>query len=192
VRVGIFGGSFDPIHIGHLIVAEHAGERLGLERVYFVPARQHPFKAGHGASPEDRLAMVELAIRGNPRFVVDGREIQRPGPSYTVETVRALATELEGNPLFLLLGADAAREFPAWREADTIAALATVVVLTRAGVELPALPWVKQVVEVPGIEVSASGLREAVRQGRSIRYLVPAAVEDYIRARGLYRDRGVC
>lgn len=188
MKAGIFGGSFDPVHIGHLVAAEHAGERLGLDRVYFVPARQHPFKAGHGASAEHRLAMVALAIQDNPRFVLDAREMERPGPSYTVDTVRALAAELRGNPLFLLLGADAAREFPAWREAEAIAALATVVVLTRAGVSLPALPLVGQVVEVPGIEVSASALREAVRLGQSIRYLVPPAVEEYIRSHGLYRD----
>lgn len=188
MKVGVFGGSFDPLHVGHLIVAEHAAVRLGLEGVRFVPAGRHPFKTGHGASAEHRVAMVELGIRDNPRFVLDPREARRPGPSYTVETLRALAAESPGDALFFLVGADAARELPAWRDAEGIAALATVVALTRPGAVAPAHPLIARILEVPAVDVSATAIREAVRRGESIRYLVPGPVEDYIRRHGLYRD----
>lgn len=188
MKVGVFGGSFDPVHLGHLVVAEHAAARLGLERVRFMPAGQHPFKMAHHAATDHRLAMVELAIRDNPRFVLDPREARRDGPSYTVDTVRQLHAESPADSLFLLLGADAARELPAWRDAEGIAAVATIVVLTRPGAAAPAHPLIGRVIEVPGIDASATAIREAVRCGEPIRYLVPRAVEDYIRTHGLYRD----
>lgn len=188
MKVGVFGGSFDPVHLGHLVVAERAAARLALEQVRFVPAGQHPFKTAHHAAPDDRLAMVELAIRDNPRFLLDPREARRAGPSYTVDTLHQLHTESPGDALFLLIGADAARELPAWQDAEGIAAVATIVVLTRPGAAAPAHPLIRRVVEVPGIDVSATAIREAVRCGDSIRYLVPRAVEDYIRTHGLYRD----
>ncbi len=188
LKVGVFGGSFDPVHIGHLVAAEQGAERLGLDRVRFVPAGQHPLKTGHHAAVDHRLAMVQAAIRDNPRFVLDSHEAWRPGPSYTVDTLRALATESPGDALFLLLGADAARELVAWRDAEGIAGLATIVALTRPGAAPPAHPLISRVVEVPGIDVSATAVREAVRRGQSIRYLVPRAVEEYITSHGLYRD----
>jgi nicotinate-nucleotide adenylyltransferase len=188
LKVGVFGGSFDPVHVGHLVVAEHAAERLGLDLVRFVPAGQQPFKTGHHAGAEQRLAMVEAAIRDNPRFLLDPREARRPGPSYTVDTLRALAAEAPGDALFFLVGADAARELAAWRDAGDIAALATVVLLTRPGAAPSPHPLVARVLEVPGVDISATQIREAVRCGRSIRYLVPRLVEEYIVSHGLYRD----
>jgi nicotinate-nucleotide adenylyltransferase len=188
LKVGVFGGSFDPVHLGHLLVAEAAAERLGLDQVRFVPAGRHPFKTGHYASPEHRVAMVELAIRGNPRFLLDPREAGRAGPSYTVDTLHQLRAEAPGDSLFLLIGADAARELPAWHDVEAVAAAAVIVVLTRPGFAAPAHPLIGRVVEVPGIDVSATAVRDAVRGGTSIRYLVPGAVEDYIRTHGLYRD----
>ncbi len=188
LKVGVFGGSFDPVHIGHLVAAEQAAVRLALEVVRFVPAGRHPLKDRHHAAADHRLAMVEAAIRDNPRFLLDPREARRPGPSYTVDTLRALAAESPGDALFFLLGADAARELAAWRDAEGIAGLATVVALTRPGAAPPAHPLITRVVEVPGIDVSATALREAVRRGESIRYLVPRAVEEYIARHGLYRD----
>jgi nicotinate-nucleotide adenylyltransferase len=188
LKVGVFGGSFDPVHIGHLVVAEHAAERLGLERVRFVPTGQQPLKGGHHAGVEHRLAMVEAAIADNPRFLLDPREAQRPGPSYTIDTLRALGAEAPGDALFFLVGADAAGELAAWREVQGIAGLATIVVLTRPGAAPPAHPLVTRVLEVPGVDLSATQVREAVRCGRSIRYLVPRAVEEYIVRHGLYRD----
>lgn len=188
MKVGVFGGSFDPVHCGHLVAAEQAAEHLGLDQVRFVPAGRHPFKTEHHAAPEHRLAMVELAIRDNPRFVLDPREAQRDGPSYTVDTVRALHHESPRDRLFLLIGADAAEELPAWRDVHQIAATATIVVLTRPGAPPAGHDLAARVVAVPNIDVSATAIREHVRRGRSIRYLVPRAVEDYIRTHGLYRD----
>jgi nicotinate-nucleotide adenylyltransferase len=176
LNVGVFGGSFDPVHLGHLVAAEQAAERLDLEQVRFVPARCHPFKSGHHASPEDRIAMVAAAIGDNPRFVLDTREVRRPAPSYTADTLRELGTELPRDTLFLLLGAEA------------LAALATVVVVTRPGVAPPPHRHVRAVLEVPAVDISATAIRDAVRRGESIRYLVPPAVEAYIVSHGLYRD----
>ena len=188
MKVGVFGGSFDPVHLGHLVAAEGAAERLGLDQVRFVPAGQHPFKTGHHAAPEHRLAMVDLAIRDNPRFLLDPREAGRAGPSYTADTLRQLRAESPGDALFLLIGADAALELPAWRDVEAIAGVAVIVVLTRPGAAAPAHRLIERIVEVPGIDLSATAIRDAVRCGASIRYLVPGAVEDYIRTHGLYRD----
>lgn len=188
MKLGVFGGSFDPVHVGHLVAAEHAAERLGLDQLRFVPAGQHPFKTEHHATPEQRLAMVELAIRDNPRFRLDPREARRPGPSHTVDTLRQLHAECPGDRLFLLVGADLAQELPAWHDAERIAAIAAIVLLTRPGAGAALRGLAAEVVEVPAVEISATAIREAVRRGRSIRYLVPRAVEDYIREHGLYRD----
>jgi nicotinate-nucleotide adenylyltransferase len=188
LNVGVFGGSFDPVHLGHLVAAEQAADRLQLAQVRFVPARCHPFKSGHHASPDDRLAMVAAAIEGNPRFVLDAREMRRPAPSYTADTLRELGTASPGDALFLLLGADAAAELPAWHDAEAVGTIATVVVVTRPGVVVPPHRLIRAVVEVPAIDISATAIRDAVRRGASIRYLVPPAVEAYIVNHGLYRD----
>lgn len=183
----LFGGSFDPVHVGHLVVAEVAGETLGMG-VRFVPAREQPFKrAAHVASPEQRAAMLELAVAGNPRLRVERIELTLPAPSYTVRTLRALAEREPGTRFTLLLGADAARELPAWREVEALPALADVVVFGRPGVPVPRHPAIGRVVDVPAFDVSATLVRERVRRGRSIRYLVPDAVREYIAAHGLYR-----
>ena len=184
----LFGGSFDPVHIGHLIAAEAAAEALGV-RVRFLPARVQPFKqAAHGATPEQRAEMLDLAVRGNPRLTVERIELTLPAPSYTVRTLRALAEREPGNRFTLLLGADAAQELPAWYQVEALPDLADVVVFARPGAPLPRHAAIRGVVEVPAVDVSATVIRERVRQARSIRYLVPDAVREYIAARGLYRD----
>ncbi|HEX9283520.1 MAG TPA: nicotinate-nucleotide adenylyltransferase [Gemmatimonadales bacterium] len=187
----LFGGSFDPVHLGHLVVAEAAGELLGA-RVRFVPAREQPFKrAAHGgvggATPEQRAEMLDLAVADNPRFSVERIELALPPPSYTVRTLRALAEREPGNRFTLLLGADAARDLPAWHEVDALPDLADVVVFARPGASLPSHRLVGRVIEVPAVDIAATGIRERVRQERSIRYLVPDAVREYIAAHGLYR-----
>jgi len=189
VRIGVFGGSFDPIHQGHLVVAAAAADHLGLDRVHFVPARAHPFKAGrHGANAEQRAAMVELAMAADPRFVLDRRELERLGPSYTVDTLRALRTECPADALFLLVGADAARELPGWHEAEVLPRLARIVALTRPGATPPPHPLCADTLAVPAVPVSATEIRERVRRGAGIDGLVPAAVAAYIEEHGLYRD----
>lgn len=187
MTIGLFGGSFDPIHHGHLIVAQAVADALGLEEVRFVPAREQPFKAGQHLAPAERRAlMVERAIQGEPRFRLERAELERDGPSYTVDTLRQLRSREPGRRFALLIGADAARDFPKWREAATVAELAELVVFARAGTPAPELPWPVRQVVVPAIEISATDIRRRVRQGQSIRYLVPDPVLEVIRSGGLY------
>lgn len=187
MAIGLFGGSFDPIHHGHLIVAQAVVEALGLEQLRFMPAREQPFKIGqHRVSPQLRARLVGLAIAGEPRFAVEPAELDRPGPSYTVETLRILKQREPAQRFVLLVGADAARDLPQWREADALHQLADLVVFARAGVAPPDLPWPVRVVTVPAVEISATEIRRRVRQGLSVRYLVPDRVVEAIRAEGLY------
>ena len=151
-----------------------------------MPARQQPFKAaGHGASGDHRAAMIECAIESEPRFSVERCELDRPGPSYTVDTLRHLRAREPGAEFVLLIGSDAAADLPEWRESGRIPELARVVVFGRAGA--PALDGAGAV-PVPAIEISATEIRRRVREGRSIRWWVPAAVAEYIAARRLYLD----
>ena len=183
--IGLFGGSFDPIHHGHLIAAQVALEGLGLSELRFVPARQQPFKhAGHGAPGDDRAAMIEQAIAEEPRFSLERCELNRPGPSFTVDTLRHLRAREPGAEFVLLIGSDAAADLPKWREADAIPELATVVVFERAGTPVAG----HSAVRVPAIEISATAIRRRVREGRSVRWWLPAQVADYIAARRLYLD----
>jgi len=187
--VGLFGGSFDPVHHGHLIVGRVAAETLGLDSLRFVPAREQPFKRGqHGASGEQRAAMLELATAGAPGFAVERAELERPGPSYTVDTLRALRSREPGISLTLLLGADAANELDAWHQAEEIPGLASIVVFARAGVPVPRSRLISRTIEVPAVEISATQIRRRVREGRPIRYWVPDAVAEYVTRHRLYLD----
>ena len=187
--VGLFGGSFDPVHHGHLIVGRVAAETLGLESLRFVPAREQPFKQGrHGASPEHRAAMLDLAVAGSPGLEVERAELGRAGPSYTVDTLRAIHAREPGLRLTLLLGADAAAELEAWREAAEIPRLASVVVFARHGAPVPASPLITRTIEVPAIEISATEVRRRIREGRSVRYWVPDPVAEYVTRHQLYLD----
>ena len=184
----LFGGSFDPVHVGHLVAADAAGEALDA-RVRFLPARVQPFKrAAHQAAPEQRAEMLDLAVAGNPRLSVERIELALPAPSYTVRTLQALAEREPGNRFALLLGADAAADLAAWYQVEALPALADVVVFARPGASPPRHPAIRRVIEVPAVDVSATMIRERVRRARSIRYLVPDAVREYIAARGLYRE----
>ena len=188
--IGLFGGSFDPVHHGHLMVAQMARETLQLPELRFVPAGAQPFKVGtHGASAADRVAMLRLALAGTPGLTLETCEVERDGPSYTVDTLRTLEAREPGESFILLVGADAARDLPRWREAEEVLRRAKVAVLTRPGHEAPAAPWVSAVVPVPALELSATDLRRRAAAGRSLRYFVPDAVANYVAARGLYKDQ---
>jgi len=188
----LFGGSFDPVHVAHLIVAEAAADALG-SNVRFLPAREQPLKrgarAGHVATPEQRAEMLDLAIARNPRFSVERVELGLPTPSYTVRTLRALGGREPGagNRFTLLLGADAARDLAEWWEVEALPQLADIVVFARPGATVVRHPLIKRVIPVPSIDLSATQVRERVKQGRSIRYLVPEPVREYIGTHGLYR-----
>lgn len=196
-RIGIFGGTFDPIHFGHLRMAEEAREQVALDRVLFVPNRVSPLK-GHApvTPPELRGEMVALAIADHPAFVLSPIEIERPGPSYTVDTVRVLRDAHPSDALFFLTGSDAIRDLPRWHDPDTLLSLAHFVALARPGTDpnavLTTLPprWKERVtfMAMPGLDISATDLRARVRAGRSLRYLVPPEVAGFIRARGLYQE----
>lgn len=186
MRLGVLGGTFDPIHIGHLVLGEAAREQLDLDRVLYIPAGVQWRKPAREIAPAGRrVAMTRLAIEGNPAFEVSTLEVDRPGPSYTADTLEALMTEYPGSDLQLVLGHDAYIDLPNWVRPERIRELATVVVAARngegVGVEPPAVR-----LAMPEIGISATDIRERVAAGRSIRYLVPAAVEAYIRAHGLY------
>jgi nicotinate-nucleotide adenylyltransferase len=187
--IGLLGGSFDPVHHGHLIVARVAYEALGLELLRFLPARQQPFKQGrHRSSPEDRAEMLALAIASERGFELDRQELDRPGPSYTVDTLRALRSREPNADFVLLLGADAARDLSAWREVDRIFELARVVVFARAEVAIPERQPALQSIQVPTIDISATEVRRRVSRGQPIRYWVPDPVAEYISRHRLYLD----
>ena len=184
----VFGGSFDPIHHGHLIVAGVAAEALGADQVRLVPVAEQPFKVGrHRAAAAHRLRMVELGVEDSEVLVADRSEVDRPGPSFTVDTLRAFAERFPGARLTLALGVDAAELFGSWREPAEIRRLAELALLVREGESIPD-GLSDRVVMVPRIDISSTEVRERVRLGRSIRYWVPAPVDRYIAAHGLYRE----
>jgi nicotinate-nucleotide adenylyltransferase len=191
VRKGILGGTFNPPHIAHLIVAQEVREAMDLDEVVLVPTSVHAFKGPASADPRHRAAMTELAVAGDPRLAVDRIEIQRGGVSYTVDTLRALRQRERGTDWTLILGRDNLEELSQWREVQALPDLAGVVVTTRAGLSMPErLPFGGRctLVDVPSLEVSSTAIRERIARGRSIRYWVPPAVEAYIREHDLYRE----
>jgi nicotinate-nucleotide adenylyltransferase len=190
MRIGVFGGTFDPPHLGHLVVASDACEALGLGRVLWIPSAVPPHKLGTvKASAEARLEMVRAAVEGDSRFEADDVELRREGPSYTVDTLRELAARHPGDELVLLIGADNLREIPGWREPDEILRLARVAVLSRDGAGVPPdAPIPATSVAVTRVDVSATEVRRRAAAGETIRYLVPDAVRALVERRGLYRE----
>ena len=187
--IGLFGGSFDPVHHGHLIVARVAAESLGLDEVRFMPAREQPFKRGRHAAPAaDRAVMLELAIAGSPGFAVERAELERPGPSYTVDTLESLRGREPRAAFTLLLGADAAAELGAWHRAGELPGLARIVVLARPGTPVPSSPLIAASLEVPAVDISATEIRRRARAGLPVRYWVPDAVAEYMARHRLYLD----
>src|SRR5688572_1179393 len=188
MRIAVFGGSFDPIHNGHLIVARFAGEAIGADHVRLIPAGEQPLKRGqHRASAGDRATMTGLAIEGNHGLVLDRCEVERDGPSYTVDTLRDLTSRFPKASFSLLLGRDAAAFLPEWREPDQVRSLAEIVILNRAGEQEPSAT-ADRFLTVPRIDISSTAVRERVKTGRSIRYWVPDGVAQYIDSHRLYRD----
>jgi len=219
-RIGVLGGSFNPIHLGHLLLADELREALALDEVRFVPARHPPHKPGHDLAPaEHRYAMTELAIRGNAYFTVSRVELNRPGPSYTVDTLELLRREAEPAAVFfLLLGSETFLDLLSWKEPQRVATLARLAVVPRIGSgfdpgaiqaqkvvhELGQERWVRVsqalprpephrgvfLVSATSLPIAASELRRRAREGRSLRYRVPDAVAEYIAAHRLYQGEG--
>jgi len=194
LKVGIFGGTFDPIHSGHLIIANWVRDELGLDKIIFMPAAIPPHKKQMPISdPEVRWEMVRLAIEDNPYFEASRIELDRPGPSYTVMTIEQLksAWHLSFHEIFLLIGADSLVMMPQWRNPERIFALCQVVVFPRPQIAInqAQLSFREQAIFVntPLIQISASAIRERVKKGDSIRYLVPDPVHDFIFRQRLYQ-----
>lgn len=186
------GGTFDPIHLGHLRAAENAREGLALDEVRFLPAQLPPHRPAPVSSARDRFAMVALATALHPRFVADDLELQREGPSYTVDTIARLREARPDDEVVLVVGSDTLPELSTWKDHDRLFRMCTVAVVTRPEDGRPEDAAETQAngvrrVSGPGLAVSATEIRRRVKEGRSIRYLVPETVADYITKRGLYR-----
>jgi nicotinate-nucleotide adenylyltransferase len=204
-RIGILGGTFNPVHLGHLVMAQDALEQFDLERVLFVPASTPPHKAAtHVVSAEHRLAMLRLAIDPDPRFEICEDEIERSGVSYTIDTMRRLLDHYRDAKLFFVIGSDTLRELHTWKDIHTLLDLCEFIIVGRPGFAVDALtakqlrldePWparlAKNVVAGHRVEISSTDIRVAAERGRSIRYLVPEAVERYIRDTRLYSTQEI-
>jgi nicotinate-nucleotide adenylyltransferase len=194
-RVGVMGGTFDPIHYGHLVTAEEAVAQFGLDQVVFVPTGRPWMKADRDVSPgEDRYLMTVVATASNPRFSVSRVEIDREGPTYTVDTLRLLADEHPDAELYFITGADAMLEIFDWREAGDVLTLAHFIAATRPGYDLarfeaaaPTQHPRVSMMDIPALAISSSDIRRRVHEGRAIRYLLPEGVKSYIEKQGLYR-----
>lgn len=198
-RVGVLGGSFDPVHLAHLIIAEEARTQLRLEKVLFVPAGQPYMKSARGITPAgQRLEMVRLATASNPFFEVSPVDVERPGPSYTVDTLDVLRSTLpQGQEIYFIIGWDSLASLPQWREPQRILQMCWLVGVPRPGVARPdikdlerSIPGVSSrviMLENPVLSISSTELRDKVGRGISVRYLTPEAVERYIAENGLYR-----
>lgn len=197
-KIGVLGGTFDPIHHGHLAAAEEARVKLGLDKVLFVVASIPPHKQNEPVTPAPhRLAMVELALASNPYFEISRIDMERPGPSYTVDTVsllqKELGTEVE---IYFIMGLDSLWQLPTWKDPQRLIQLSRLVAVNRPGYEVdlgeleekvPGISQRTQIMATPEVDVSASDLQERVRDGLPIKYQVPPAVEEYIYAHNLYR-----
>jgi nicotinate-nucleotide adenylyltransferase len=202
MRIGIFGGSFDPVHYGHLILAETCREACRLDKLVFMPAALSPHKLGSQPAPPDaRVEMLQLAIGGHESFEISRSEIDRGGVSYTVDTLAEFQTAHEGDELFFLMGGDSLDDFPNWREPARIGQIATLVVVSRPPHVTPNFEALRKVlqeeqvaaalahhVQMPQVDISSSEIRDRIRDGRSIRYQTPRAVEKYIQTQKLYLD----
>ncbi len=202
MRIGIFGGSFDPVHYGHLLLAEMCREQCELDEVRLVPAAIPPHKQGKGrAADEHRLEMLNLAVGGHQSIVAWDVELQRGGVSYTIDTLRTLRAEQPEDELFFLMGADSLFDLPSWREPREICEIASIVVVNRPGsadVDFSVLddiiPAERQavlqrlVVNMPQMGISSTEIRDRIATGRSIRFQTPRAVEQFIEAASLYTD----
>jgi nicotinate-nucleotide adenylyltransferase len=200
MRLGLFGGTFDPIHLGHLILAEQCREALGLDRVWFVVTAMPPHKSGNRTPVAHRLEMARIAVAGHAAFEVSEIEAKRPGPHYSVETLTNLRRERPGDDMFFLIGADSLVDLPTWRQPDEIARLATIVVVNRPGLDRNPSPAVLpdlgpgtrplRAVTIPPIGISSTDLRGRLAEGQSVRFMIPRGVAAYIEAHSLYCTTG--
>jgi len=196
LRLGVFGGSFNPVHLGHLLAADDVRRQLRLDRVLFIPASHPPHKHGPLTPYRHRLGMTRLAIQAEPGFELCRIEENRPGPSYTVDTLRELQSLYRGASLYLIVGSDQYRDVAAWHRPELLTDLAWVVVMSRPGVEQPprfAGHNPKRVLfrAIIPVGISAAAIRARLAKGRSVQYMLPVRVTEYVQRHGLYRRRTV-
>jgi len=196
-RLGVFGGTFDPVHIGHLIIAEEARVRMALDRVLFVPAKVSPLKLGHSFAPGwARLQMLEVAVEDNARFLVSDVDLRRDGPSFTVDTLRAIKNQYGSETqLFFIMGTDSLCGLKTWHRPQEILSLTRIIAVSRPGFDLdwqvledqvPGVSSATDLLETISLGISSTDIRARLQQGLPIRYQIPAAVESYIRQHHLY------
>lgn len=193
-RIGVFGGTFDPPHVGHLVAASEALHALDLDRVLFVPTGR-PWQKSTYTPAEDRFMMTTLAVASHARFAVSRIELDRRGPTYTVETLEAIARFFQGSSLFFIAGTDAVADLGTWHRVTDLAALAEVIAVTRPGAtfDATAVPgdWPRvHTMEIPALDISSTMIRQRLAKGEPIDFLVPEAVAGYIRQQGLYMGGG--
>jgi len=191
-KIGILGGTFDPIHLGHLVLAEQVKEKLRLDQVIFIPSANPPHKTKRKLSPaKDRFRMTKLALKNNPGFSISDIEVKRKGLSYTVDTLRELKNLFPDQKIFFLTGSDVLNEIQTWKDPEQIYKLVKVVIAIRPCFDIFDFEnyFAKKSIIVPinGVKISSTQIREKIRRGQSIRYLVPAKVEEYIKKKNLYR-----
>jgi nicotinate-nucleotide adenylyltransferase len=191
-RIGIFGGSFDPPHLAHLIAGELAVEEFGLAKMLYIPAGISPFKqTEHRTSGEHRLAMIQLAIARNSHFEVSDLELQRRGASYTIDTLHELRKQYPSQEFYLFIGFDNLMAFDRWKDPEGILNEAKVVAIARPGSSIEDLPTAfarrTQIFDIPLLDTSSTLVRDRIHTGKSVRYMIPEAVEEYIRKNNLYR-----
>ncbi len=187
MKIGILGGTFNPIHIGHLILAEEARERIGLDKIIFVPTFLPPHKDNSDIAPaKDRLNMVRLAIKGNRHFLVSDVEIRRDGRSYTIDTLKEFNKKYSRQDLYFIIGSDLLKYLDDWKDLDEIIKLVKFIVVTRPGFPLEKIPSYIKTMAIRAVDVSAFEIRSCVKENKSFRYLVPEAVYKYIVNKKLY------
>ena len=189
MKIGLLGGSFNPIHIGHLILAEEARDHFSLRKVLFIPSYRSPHKKNEArrVTPRHRVAMVRLAVKGHAGFAVSDIEIRRGGVSYTIDTVRELRRKIPRAEFFFLVGSDWVKQLSTWKEARKLFPLCRFVMVERPEFPVKKVPHGFERLTIPQIGISSKAIRQRVREGRSISYQVPEAVEKYILKHALYR-----
>lgn len=188
MKVGILGGTFNPIHIGHLILAEESREKLGLDKIIFVPTYLPPHKDNSDiAEARTRLKMASLAIKGNRDFAVSDIEIKRDGRSYTIDTIRELKKEYPDDELFFIIGSDLLNYLEEWKDLSEIVKMVKFVAVTRPGFPLEKIPSYIRTVAINAVDISGFEIRRRIKENKSLKYLVPEAVRAYIIKNKLYR-----
>ncbi len=191
MKIGILGGTFNPVHIGHLILAEEAQEKLGLDKVIFIPANLPPHKDNIDiANPRARLKMLKLAIKGNKHFAVSDIEIKRSGRSYTIDTIKALREKFLKDELFFIIGSDLLKYLEEWKDLSEIFKIVKFIAATRPGYPLENIPAYIKTLEIRAVDISGFSVRQCIKNGKSFRYLIPEAVFDYIEKTKLYGKQG--